>query len=82
MKSAPTSSARSIVKVGGNVREDGVQGADAERLVLGDGDVVLGAFEGGCEAEVAPGLAGDRVAIPHEERGEFASGDSSAATPP
>jgi hypothetical protein len=69
------------LKAGGNVREDGVQCAYAEGLVLGDGDVVLGACEGGCEAEVAPGLAGDCAAIPREERGLFATGDSSGATP-
>jgi hypothetical protein len=51
------------LQVGGNVREDAVQGTDVEGFVVRDGDVVLGAFEGGCEAEVTPGLARDCVAV-------------------
>ncbi len=55
-----------------NVGEDPGQGSDAQRAVLGDGDVVLALLRRG-QAEVAPGLTSDAVAERAERSGEFPS---------
>lgn len=51
--------------MGGDVVQDSGDSADAQLIVAGDSDVVLGRL-GGCESHVAAGLAGD----PLSERGE------------
>ena len=55
-------------KVSGDFAEDGVQRADAEFLVGGDRDVMLGALLLRGQADVASGLTGSLIAEAPEQR--------------
>lgn len=61
------------VKMCSDICENGREGADAKRRMLGDCEMVLTVLKGG-QSEMTAGLAGDRITEFAKGLGEIASG--------
>ena len=58
-------------KVASDIRENGAQCSNLERIMSRNGDVVFRTLDSGCKAQVAAGLPGDFVAVMAKQPGQL-----------